>query len=227
MDSSKNIHDLLIDIKHLTRGYPEGTTTLFRDFNFSLYKNDFCVVMGKSGVGKSTLVKFIIWDIKIPLRTIYHKREDLARFSDYEIQMYRRKLGIVFQDYQLMDDLSVRENISYPLQLYGIQEDTIDRKYRDISARLNLEKLSDIPSKFLSWGEKQKVAIARAIIHEPEFIIADEPTGNLDREHTQQIADILIQHHRLGNTVLLITHDIHLLEYLKYKHQHAIQLHTM
>ena len=227
MDDSKNIHNILIDIKNLTWGYPDDTHRLFQKFNFGLYKNDFCVVMGKSGVGKSTLVKFIIGDIQVPYRTIYHKREDLARYSDHEIQMYRRKIGIVFQDYQLMDDLSVEENISYPLHLYDTPDSSIQRKYHEIQQKLDIQHLRHKPIKLLSGGEKQKVAIARAMIHDPEFIIADEPTGNLDREHTQKIADLLIESNRMGNTILLITHDIHLLEYLKYKHQENIRVEEM
>ena len=227
MDTRKNIHNILIDIKNLTRGYPESPSLLFHNFNFWLYRNDFCVIMGKSGVGKSTLLKFIIGDIEIPLRTIYHKREDLARYSDHEIQMFRRKIGIVFQDYKLMEDLTVEENITYPLKLYGMNEALIHRRFRTVRDRLQLRLLADKPVKLLSGGEKQKVTVARSIIHDPEFIIADEPTGNLDREHTQQIADILIESNKMGNTVLLITHDIHLLEYLKHKHKKEIRIHNM
>ncbi len=219
MEQNKNVHDILIDIKNLTRGYPESPNILFHKFNFGLYKNDFCVVMGKSGVGKSTLVKFIIGDIKVPLRTVYHKREDLGRYSDRELQQYRRKIWIVFQDYRLMEDLTVRENVVYPLKLYEVGHEIVDRKFNTLKNKLNLHDLQHLPVKFLSGWEKQKVAIARSLIHDPDFIIADEPTGNLDWEHTQQIADILLESHALGNTVLLITHDIHLLEYLKYKQE--------
>ena len=218
-------HNLLIDIKDLTWGYPENAYLLFNKFNLALYKNDFLVIMGKSGIGKSTLAKLLIGEIKAPIRSIFHKREDLARFSENDLQLYRRKIWVVFQDYKLMDDLSVKENIIYPLKLYGISENTIEMKFSAIKERLGLQKLIHTPIKFLSAGEKQKVCIARALIHDPEFIIADEPTGNLDREHTQQVADLLIQTNKLGNTVVLITHDIHLLNYLKEKYK--IKLHVM
>lgn len=132
---------------------------------------------------------------------------------------------MVFQDYKLMDDMTVKENISYPLKIYGLAESVIANKFDAMKTKLGLQKLVNTPIKFLSAGEKQKVCIARALIHEPEFIIADEPTGNLDWEHTQQIADLLIQTNLVGNTVLLITHDIHLLNYLKEKHK--IRLHVM
>lgn len=227
MDQSKNIHNILIDIKNLTRGYPESPSMLFHKFNFALYKNDFCVIVGKSGVGKSTLVKFIMGEIKVPYRTIYHMREDLARYSDFEIQMFRRKIGTVFQDYKLMDELSVKENITYPLRLYEVGEEIVERKFRNLKEKLGLHDLQHMPIKALSGGEKQKVSIARALIHEPEFIIADEPTGNLDWEYTQKIADLLIESNRMGNTVLLITHDIHLLEYLKLKQKENLKIHKM
>ena len=132
---------------------------------------------------------------------------------------------MVFQDYKLIDQMTVKENIIYPLRIYGLGETAISNKFESMKIKLNLQKFMNTPIKFLSAGEKQKVSIARALIHEPEFIIADEPTGNLDREHTQQIADMLIQTNEMGNTVLLITHDIHLLNYLKEKHK--IKLHLM
>ncbi|NCO97696.1 ATP-binding cassette domain-containing protein [bacterium] len=124
-----------------------------------------------------------------------------------------------------MEQLSVKENITYPLKIYGLGENIIESKFDAMKTKLGLQKLVNTPVKFLSAGEKQKVCIARALIHEPEFVIADEPTGNLDWGHTQQIADLLIQTNLMGNTVLLITHDIHLLNYVKEKHK--IKLHVM
>lgn len=113
--------------------------------------------------------------------------------------------------------MSVRENILYPLRLAGIGEPIIRQKYKMLLEKLTLGELAHLTSKSLSGGEIQKVALARALIHDPEFIIADEPTGNLDREDTQEIGDHLIQANALGNTLILITHDIHLLNYIKSK----------
>ncbi|MFZ2151433.1 MAG: ABC transporter ATP-binding protein [Candidatus Absconditicoccaceae bacterium] len=215
----KREHKLLIEVKDLIRGYEDSPYLLFDKFNFALYSGDFTIIMGKSGCGKSSLVKLLIGEKRAPSRSIYHKREDLSRYSDEEIQYFRRKIGIVFQDYKLINSLNVKDNITYPLRIYNLGDMVIEDKFQAIVDELKIDYLINHPVKYLSGGEKQKVCLARALIHDPEFIIADEPTGNLDREHTQQIGDMLINANRLGNTVLLITHDIHLLNYIKSKYQ--------
>lgn len=218
-------HDLLIDIKDLTRWYPQNPYLLFNKCNITLYKNDFLIIMGKTWVGKTTLAKLLIWELKAPEKSIFHKKEDISQLDDEAMQLYRRKIGMVFQDYKLMEEMTAKENIIYPLELYGFGENTIHNKFNEIKEKLWLQKIVDTKVSLLSSGEKQKVAIARALIHNPEFIIADEPTWNLDREHTQQIANLLMQANKEGNTVLLITHDIHLFNYLKEKH--TTKLHIM
>lgn len=207
----------LIAIKDLTRWYPDSKKPLFKKLNFELFKWEFTVVIGKSGVWKSTLVKFLIWQFRPFTRTVYYKMDDMARYSDADIQKYRRKIWIVFQDYKLIDALSVKENITYPLKLEDQDDATIQSKYREITSKLHIEDINKMDCKALSWWEKQKVAIARAMINNPEFIIADEPTGNLDWEYTQEIWDLLIEANNIWNTILLITHDVHLLDYIKSK----------
>jgi len=215
----------LIEVKNLTRGYRDNPTSLFKDLNFSIQEKDFFVLTGKSGTGKTTLVKFITGKIPAPEKSIFYHRQDISTFSDNNIQTLRKKLGIIFQDYQLLEDLSVRENIIYPLKIYELGESIIESKLRQVMQKVNLKHILEKPVKLLSSGEKQRVAIARALIHDPEFIIADEPTGNLDRENTQAIADILIKINKTGTTVFLITHDIHLLNYLKEKY--SIKIHII
>lgn len=207
----------LINIKNLTWKYPESNKPLFNKFNFELSKWDFTVVVGKSGVWKSTLVKFIIWQLRPLKKTVYYKMDDMAHFDDSDVQSYRRKIWIVFQDYKLISTLSVKENIVYPLRLEDQTESEIDAKYKTVIEKLHLHDVDKSKCNVLSWWEKQKVAIARAMINNPDFIIADEPTGNLDREITQEIWDLLIEANRMWNTILLITHDIHLLKYIKSK----------
>ena len=215
----------LIEIKNLSRWYRDNPVPLFDKLSLSLQPNEFFVLTGKSGTGKTTLVKFLTGKITPPEKTIFYNRQDISLFTPEDIQILRKRLGIIFQDYQLLEDLTVRENIIYPLELYELGETVIDSKLRQVLQKVNVKHLLDKPVKLLSSGEKQRVALARALIHDPEFIIADEPTGNLDRENTQVVADILIQANKAGNTVFLITHDIHLLNYLKAKH--PIKLHVI
>lgn len=207
----------LIAIKNLTRWYPDTKKLLFRKLNFELYKWDFTVIIGKSGVWKSTIVKFLIWQFRPFDRTVYYKMDDMARYSDADIQNYRRRIWIVFQDYKLIDALSVKENIIYPLRIQWDDDITIQTKYRNITTKLHIEDINKLDCNALSGWEKQKVAIARAMINNPEFVIADEPTWNLDWEYTQEIGDLLVEANKSWNTILLITHDVHLLNYIKSK----------
>ena len=215
----------LIEVKNLSRWYRDNPDPLFRDLTFSLEEKEFFVLTGKSGTGKTTLVKFITGKLTPPNDAIFYNSQDIATLTSEDIQVLRKRLGIIFQDYQLLEDLSVKENITYPLHLYELGETVIESKLRQVLQKVNVKHLLDKPAKLLSSGEKQRVALARALIHDPEFIIADEPTGNLDRENTQIVADILIEANKAGNTIFLITHDIHLLNYLKEKHK--IKLHVI
>lgn len=215
----------LIEIKNLSRWYRDNPSPLFDKLSLSLQPKDFFVLTGKSGSGKTTLVKFITGKLTPPEKTIFYDKQDMAEFSPDDIQILRKRLGIIFQDYQLLEDLSVRENIVYPLHLYELGETIIESKLNQILQKVNIKHLLDKPAKLLSSGEKQRVSLARALIHDPEFIIADEPTGNLDWENSQVVADILIEANKSGNTIFLITHDIHLLNYLKAKH--PIKLHVI
>ncbi|MEI7562943.1 MAG: ATP-binding cassette domain-containing protein [bacterium] len=191
---------------------------MFENFDFHLQQGEFRVLMGKSGTGKTSLVKCIIGQIPVPHKTFFYREEDMAHFSEHDREAFRKKIGVVFQDYKLFDNLSVQENVGYPLTVFGLGETIIENKVTTILKTLGLHAIRETAVQLLSAGEKQKVCLARALVHDPEFIIADEPTGNLDREHTQQVADLLIQANKQGNTVFLITHDIHLVHYLKEKH---------
>lgn len=212
----KKDHNLLINVDELTWWFGDTPQLLFDKFNFSLYKWDFNVLMWKSGKWKTTFSKFLTGKIRAPKKTIYYKMSDIASFSHSEIQEYRRNLWLIFQDHKLLKSLSVKDNVIYPLKIYGMGEATIEAKYNRVRNELDLIKFEDIEISRLSWWEKQLVNVARAIIHEPEFVIADEPTWNLDWENTQRIADILIKLNQDWKTVLLITHDIHLLNYINH-----------
>ena len=214
----------LIEIKGLTWWYPQSPKLLFNQYDLSLAKGDFCVVMGKSGTGKTSLIKLISGEKTPPQKTVFYKKDDIAKYDSRQLQLYRRRLGLLFQQENFIDYMTVRENIIYPLSLYNIGQTITDVKYKKLKQKYFPGMDDDLLVKSLSAWEKQKIAIARALIHEPDCILADEPTGNLDRESTQQLADVLIEANQEGTAILLITHDIHLVNYLKETHKVRIEI---
>ena len=205
----------LIEIENLTRGYPNDPFLIFQKFNFKLYPNEFKIILGKSWVWKTTLTKLLLRQIKPPLKTIFFKKEDLARYTDSEVQKYRRQIGVIFQDFKLIPWYTVEENIAYPLEIFNLPKERIKQKVEKILKEIDLYSRKDVKIPYLSWWEKQRVAIGRALISNPSFIIADEPTWNLDRENSKKIADLLIKLHKKWNTILLITHDMQLVDYIQ------------
>ncbi len=192
---------------------------VFFKFNFGLYNHDFAVVTGKSGSGKTTLAKLLTGQYPVAKKMLYHRQEDMSRFNPPEVQNLRRKIGVIFQDYKLIPRKTVRENISFPLSLVGMPLTIKNQTIENVIKTVGLTAQADVMVDKLSGGEQQLVSIARAIVHRPEFIIADEPTGNLDPEQTRKIADVLIQLNDMGHTIMLITHDEMLKEYIKNKTQ--------
>lgn len=214
---NKEKKELLIDIVWLTRWYKSSPSFIFDKFDFKLMKNDFCFICWKSWVWKTTLSKFLTRQLNFPRKMIFYKKEDLSRFSNREVQKYRRKVWVIYQDYKLINRKTVKENIIYPLEICWEKTNKINQKLNDILYKIWLFDKKDILIPYLSWWEKQRVSIARALISNPEFIIADEPTWNLDFITWQKIMDILIDLNKIWNTILFITHDISLIEYAKTK----------
>ncbi len=181
--------------------------------------------MWPSGAGKTTLIKILTRQITAPRKTVIYKEEDLSRLSDQEVQKYRRWIGTIYQDYKLIADKTVEENVLYPLEMNHVDHKIAQAKVAEVLERVHMSHKRHEKVHTLSGGEKQKIAIARALISNPEFIIADEPTGNLDREASAMIADLLIEAHKAWNTILFITHSTQLVEYVKAKHN--VRLFTM
>lgn len=174
--------------------------------------------MGKSGIGKTTLVKFLMGQLQSPMNTLFYKGKDMASYSEAEIQSYRQTIGVIFQDYKLLDWKNVSENIRYPLDIEGWYDNwSIQKKIEQVIQLTHLTSKKESSITNLSWWEKQRVSIARAIIHKPTFLIADEPTGNLDHPASLEIMDTLMDIHSAGNTILCITHDATLVSYCKNK----------
>ena len=188
---------------------------ILKDVNFEIGEGEFVYLIGKTGSGKSSLLKTLYADLPAKKGDIMIADFDLRRIKKREIPMLRRKIGIVFQDFQLLFDRSVEDNLSFVLEATGWKEKTlISKRIDEVLRQVNLENKRKVLPHQLSGGEQQRIAIARALLNDPKVILADEPTGNLDPETTNDIMDLLKEISAKGKTILMATHNYNLI--LKY-----------
>jgi cell division transport system ATP-binding protein len=196
----------MIKFHNISKIY-SGDVAALRNVNLDIERGEFVSIVGQSGTGKSTLLKLLILE-EFPTagQIIYHNR-DLMSLSRKEIPYHRRRIGVVFQDFKLLNKRTVAENTSFALEVAGKPSREIRQNVGQILEIVGLrEKASKYPNQ-LSGGEQQRVAIARALVHHPEVLVADEPTGNLDMINTWEIIELLLRINKLGTTVLLATHN--------------------
>lgn len=183
---------------------------VIRDLSLKIDEGEFVFVVGKTGAGKSTLFKLLTRELKPTSGTIKVFKENIEYISDRLIPYYRRQLGVIFQDFKLLEYRNVYENVAFAQEVIGANSFKIRKRVLKILSIVGLRnKASKMPYE-LSGGEKQKVAIARAIINKPKVLLADEPTGNLDEISTNDIMGLLDSINQNGTTVVVITHDMHL-----------------
>jgi len=196
----------MIKFQNISKIYAAGFVAL-DDVSFEINPKEFVSLVGKSGAGKTTLLKLLMLEERPTKGRIFFDDRDILKIKSEGVPDLRRKIGAVFQDYKLIPSKTVYENIAYVLEVIGASEKEIAR---DVAGVLDIVGLTSKAKSFpaeLSGGEKQKVAIARALIHRPEVILADEPTGNLDPYHTLDIIRLLININEMGTTVILATHN--------------------
>ncbi len=174
---------------------------------FRILKGEFVFLTGSSGAGKSTVLRHIYMDIFPEEGMVIVENFSSAKIREKEIPLLRRKLGVVFQDFKLLSDRNVFENVAFALRVTGAKGNEIKRKVMRVLAEVNLGQKRNFYPRELSGGEQQRVAIARAIVNNPFIILADEPTGNLDSENTFEIMEILEKINRQGTAVLMATHS--------------------
>ncbi len=201
----------IIEIKDLSV-YRKNIKVL-SDVNFAVEKGEFIYLTGKVGSGKSSLLKIIYADEEIRTGQVSVVGFNLVKIKQKEIHLLRRKLGIVFQDYKLLTDRTVYDNLKFVLEASGERSKSlIKEKILKILNIVGLKGKEDRIPFELSGGEQQSVGIARAMINEPELILADEPTGNLDEKSSDNIMELLIQASKKGTTILMATHDFNLIK---------------
>lgn len=199
--------ETIIRMQNVNLVYPTGTAAL-KDCSLEIGKGEFVFIVGSSGSGKSTLIKTLLGELEISSGRIEVAGKDLANMTRKELPYFRRKLGVVFQEFRLLDEMNVFENVALAQRVVGVS--SRERRRKNSLAMLEMvglsKKLKAYPNE-LSGGEQQRVAIARALINHPPIILADEPTGNLDSRSSAQIMDILAELTDEGATLLLVTHD--------------------
>ncbi len=200
----------MISFNNVTKRYENGYEAL-NQVEFNMRRGEMAFLTGHSGAGKSTLLKLIMLMERPSNGRVLVGDQDLAALPDREIPYHRRRIGVVFQNHQLLFDRSVFENIALPLRICGYDPADAARRARaalDKVGLLSKEKLNPV---VLSGGEQQRVGIARAIVHKPELLLADEPTGNLDPKLSEEIMRLFQQFNQVGTTVLIASHDLGLI----------------
>jgi len=201
----------MISINNVTKIYPSRSggnpTIALENVSFKITKPEFVSIVGKSGAGKTTLLRLILAEEKPTNGRIFLDGQDVHKIKKTKLYKLRRRIGTVFQDYKLFPTKTTYENIAYVMEVMGASDQEIKR---DVSQILEIVGLTDKAGSFpkeLSGGECQKVTIARALIHRPDVILADEPVGNLDPYNTFEIIRLLVKIYEMGTTVVLATHD--------------------
>ena len=200
----------MIKFENVTATYTENVGIF--NLSFHIPKGELVFLMGPTGAGKSTVLKTIYRDISISDGNLYINGEDVGNIRRRHVPRFRRKIGMVFQDYRLVPDRTVFENIALPLQIEGVPKKEIKDKVNDIGEKVGLKKrINNYPGQ-LSGGEKQRVSIARALVKNPLVILADEPTGNLDPNVSDEILDLLEIATDSGAAVLMSPHNFPLIQ---------------
>lgn len=204
----------MIDFKNVTKVYNNNVLAL-SNLNVHIDQGEFVFLVGPSGAGKSTFIKMLLKEVDPTAGSVIVAGSDLTKLARREVPYYRRKVGVVFQDFRLIQNLNVFENVAFALRVIGASEKDIQKKVPAVLSMVGLSKKREALPTELSGGEQQRVSIARAIVNSPSLLIADEPTGNLDPETSLEIMDILSDISRAGTTIVMATHARDIVDSMK------------
>ncbi len=205
----------MIEFINVTKSYEQNQADALNNLNLFIDKGEFVFIVGRSGAGKSTFIKLLQRELEPTEGTIKVKNHDISLLKKKDIPYLRRRIGVVYQDFRLLENKTVYENVAYAMEIIGRPQSKIRNK---VPLALELVGLADMADRYpgeLSGGEQQRVAIARAIINNPSILICDEPTGNLDPETSREIMALLDEINRHGTTVVVVTHDVDMVNEMK------------
>ena len=203
----------LIKLNNVVKRFKNGTVAL-NDVSLEIAKGEFVFIIGHTGCGKSTLIKVIYREEKPTSGEVFVGGINVAKIRNRKVYKIRRKMGVVFQDFKLLEKQTVYENVAFALEIFGLKTKDVHTKVIKALELVDLKgKAKNYPDE-LSGGEKQRVAIARAIVNGPKLVICDEPTGNLDQETSMGIMEVLKNVNEMGTTIIMVTHDTNIVEKL-------------
>jgi len=197
----------MVKVENVSKDYARGNVQALRDVTFDVEEGEFVTIVGQSGAGKSTLVRLLIAEERPDKGHIIVNNWDVGLIKPRHIPIFRRQIGVVFQDFKLLEKKTTYENVAFAMEVCGRPRREIKEQVPKILDIVNLSKRADQFPHQLSGGEKQRVAIARALIHKPKLLVADEPTGNLDSLNAWEIVQLLLKINELGTTVLMVSHN--------------------
>ena len=197
----------MIDFEHVSKEYKKGGRLALEDINFHVDEGEFVFLLGHSGAGKSTLLKLILRETLPTSGKVTVLGKDVAKLRRHKIPYLRRQMGIIFQDFRLIPSMTVYENVAFAMHVLNVPHKEIRPRVEYILELVHLEDKAKCYPDTLSGGEQQRVAVARALVHNPKLVIADEPTGNIDPELSFEIVDLLNEINKLGVTIVMVTHE--------------------
>jgi cell division transport system ATP-binding protein len=206
----------VIRFSHVYKSYPNGALAL-KDISFQVGKGEFVFLTGHSGAGKSTIMKLLFAEQKPTGGEVRVSGYNVSDLRPEQVPKLRRRLGIVFQDFRLLEDRTAAENIAFALEVTGARTDTIAARVMRVLTQVGLSAKSRAYPRELSGGEQQRVAIARALVNDPAILVADEPTGNLDERATRGVFQLLRDINGGGTVVVMATHDLDLVRHTAYR----------
>ncbi len=204
----------MIKLVNVSKSYLKGVNIL-QDINLYIEAGEFVSLVGQSGSGKTSLVKILIGEEKINDGRVIIGDWDITKISRREVPYLRRQIGVIFQDFKLLPQKTLWENVAFALEVCGQPQAKINKIVSSVMRLVGLEDKKDRYPHEVSGGEQQRTAIARSLVHQPKILLADEPTGNLDSINANEIIDLLIRINKFGTTVILVTHNREIVNHLK------------
>ena len=204
----------MIRLENVSKTYSEGVPALDK-VNIHIKEGEFVFIVGDSGSGKSTLIRLLLKELEPTEGTIYINNQALGLIKHKQVPKFRRQIGVVFQDFRLLKDRNVYDNVGFALRVVGESSRTIRRKVPQMLSMVGLAAKYRSYPKQISGGEQQRVAIARALVNAPKILLADEPTGNLDNNNAWEIMKLLEEINARGTTVVVVTHNLDIVHWMK------------